>query len=90
MTVHTKEYIKRYKETVEMIAVLAEKIGWKIAVKDTDLGIGEPGMILGKGDYVFHVLSALDIISEHDEETTECGSEGYAVFENGEEPKEEQ
>jgi hypothetical protein len=90
MTVHTKEYLKKYKETVEMIAILAEKIGWKIAAKDTDTGAGEPGMIMGKGDYVLHVLSALDLLNEADEDSTECGSEGYLVFENGENPKEEQ
>lgn len=90
MTVPTKEYIKKYKETVEMIAILAEKIGWKVAAKDTDVGSGEPGMIMGKGDYVLHVLSALDLMAEADEDTIECGSDGYMVFENGEGPKEEQ
>ena len=63
MTVLTKEYLKQYKETVEMIAVLAEKIGWKIAAKDIDIGTGEPGMIMGKGDFTngghFIVLTGL-------------------------------
>lgn len=90
MTVLTKEYLKQYKETVEMIAVLAEKIGWKIAAKDTDIGTGEPGMIMGKGDFVLHVLTSLDIMNEENPDSPECGSEGYLVFENGEEPKEEQ
>ena len=89
---------KKYQETVQLIATLAEKLGWKIAAKDVDIGSGEPGMIMGKNDYVFHVLAALDLYKEieaTEEENVEnhseeCGSEGYAVFENGDNEKTEQ
>lgn len=88
---------KKYQETVQLIATLAEKIGWKIAAKDIDIGSGEPGMIMGKNDYVFHVLAALDLYKEieateatEEEQSEECGSEGYAVFENGDNEKTEQ
>lgn len=88
-----QEYKKMYQDTIELIATLAERIGWKIAVKDTDIGTGQPGMIMGKNDYVFHVLASLDLYKTMEDdvgETEESGSEGYAVFENGDEPKEQQ
>lgn len=84
----TKDEIKRYQDTVQMIAVLAERIGWKVAAKDTDIGTGEPGMIMGKNEYVYHVLAGLDIMAD-EVETEECGSDGYVIFEH-EGTKEEQ